>query len=391
MKRTKVTIFRRAGAPFYQCQWFDPLTGKRKRQSTGTANEREAERKAARLEDDINAGRQSAFRTTWEDFKTRYKNEVVAFKSPAQGVKVNQAFGHVDRVISPKFARSLDGGEVSRLSAKLLAEGKSSATVGSVLRTLKAALRWGARLELIPKAPAITMPANSDKAGGRPPTGEEFDKIIAEAKKSHTDKEIAAKRVRFLQGLWWSGLRLNEALRLHWVDDRLITIDLRGPRPMFDIKSEADKGRKDRKFPIAPEFAEMLLAVPEEEREGFVLDYPNDFGKRGDFFEASKGISALGKAAKVVVDHDAQGEPAYASAHDLRRSFGTRWAKRVMPPVLKLLMRHASIATTMKYYVDIDAAEAAEALYEAISKDAGRGAKSGATTKTPKKDSRRKS
>jgi len=31
----------------------------------------------------------------------------------------------------------------------------------------------------------------------------------------------------------------------------------------------------------------------------------------------------------------------YASAHDLRRSFGTRWAKRVMPVVLQKLMRHS--------------------------------------------------
>ena len=45
----------------------------------------------------------------------------------------------------------------------------------------------------------------------------------------------------------------------------------------------------------------------------------------------------------------------YATAHDLRRSFGTRWAKRVMPAVLQRLMRHAEIATTMKYYVTMDA------------------------------------
>ena len=45
----------------------------------------------------------------------------------------------------------------------------------------------------------------------------------------------------------------------------------------------------------------------------------------------------------------------FATAHDLRRSFGTRWAKRVMPAVLQRLMRHAEIATTMKYYVTMDA------------------------------------
>ena len=50
----------------------------------------------------------------------------------------------------------------------------------------------------------------------------------------------------------------------------------------------------------------------------------------------------------------------FATAHDLRRSFGTQWAKRVMPAVLKRLMRHAEIGTTMKYYVTIDADDVAD-------------------------------
>jgi hypothetical protein len=53
------------------------------------------------------------------------------------------------------------------------------------------------------------------------------------------------------------------------------------------------------------------------------------------------------------------------SAHDFRRSFGTRWARRVMPAVLQRLMRHESIETTMTYYVDLDADELAEELWKA--------------------------
>jgi len=63
-----------------------------------------------------------------------------------------------------------------------------------------------------------------------------------------------------------------------------------------------------------------------------------------------------GKLATVTVKK-------FASAHDLRRSFGTRWAKRVMPAVLRRLMRHAEIATTMKYYVTIDADAVADELW----------------------------
>lgn len=383
MKRVKVRKFRRQGAKFFQVQWFDPLTGKRKRLSTGTSIEREAERFAARIENDINEGRESNYRTTWADFRVRYEQEVVKFKAANTKTKVDQAFDHVEKHISPKFLISLDAGEISKLAAKLATDGLVEASIASVLRTLKAAVRWARRLRLLPEAPSITMPSNADKAGGRPVTSEEFDRWIQKARESSDDPRIAGSRVRMLQGIWWSGLRLREALRLHWIDDRLITISFRGKRPMFDIKSEADKGRKDRRFPMAPEFAEMVLEVPQQEREGFVLEWLSDFGNPLGFDNTCRAIGDLGKKAGIVVDHNKDGEPVFATAHDLRRSFGTRWAKRVFPAVLKQLMRHSSIQTTMKYYVDIDAEEANDALYDAITFPARTGAKSGATRKAP--------
>jgi integrase len=53
----------------------------------------------------------------------------------------------------------------------------------------------------------------------------------------------------------------------------------------------------------------------------------------------------------------------YAGAHDLRRSFGNKRAKRIMPAVLQRLMRHESIETAMRYYVDLGADELTEDLY----------------------------
>ena len=53
----------------------------------------------------------------------------------------------------------------------------------------------------------------------------------------------------------------------------------------------------------------------------------------------------------------------HASAHDLRRGFGFRWSRRIMPAVLKELMRHADIKTTMDFYVGTEAEETARMLY----------------------------
>ena len=58
------------------------------------------------------------------------------------------------------------------------------------------------------------------------------------------------------------------------------------------------------------------------------------------------------------------GRVKYASTHDLRRSFGERWADRVMS---QTLMQHESIETTLKFYVGRNAMKTAETLYAAVS------------------------
>ena len=53
----------------------------------------------------------------------------------------------------------------------------------------------------------------------------------------------------------------------------------------------------------------------------------------------------------------------FAGADDLRQGFCSRWARRVMPAVLKRLMRHSSVVTTLRFYVTIDADSVADELW----------------------------
>ncbi len=120
---------------------------------------------------------------------------------------------------------------------------------------------------------------------------------------------------------------------------------------------------------MTPDFAEWLLTTPEAERVGRVFKLVSLRGGRPlEPRGVGQVVSAIGRQAKVVVS---KAEGKYASAHDLRRAFGNRWSKRVMPAVLKRLMRHADIGTTMAYYVDLDAAEVADQLWAAHAKEAG--------------------
>ncbi len=85
----------------------------------------------------------------------------------------------------------------------------------------------------------------------------------------------------------------------------------------------------------------------------------------------SRAIGEIGEKAGVKVLTDRKGRVKYASAHDLRRSFGDRWARKVMPIVLKELMRHDSIETTLRYYVGLNAESTAEVLYQAVGNSLG--------------------
>jgi integrase len=139
------------------------------------------------------------------------------------------------------------------------------------------------------------------------------------------------------------------------------------------IAAEDEKGGKDRVYPVAPEFAEMLLAVPESQRSGFVFNLPQKGERRpSSVTEVGKKISQVGKLARVKVDErqkDGKTVTKFASSHDLRRAFGLRWSRRIFPAELMELMRHENIETTMKYYVGQQAELTAKKLYEALARE----------------------
>ncbi len=184
----------------------------------------------------------------------------------------------------------------------------------------------------------------------------------------------------YLEGLWLSGLRLAESLELYWDRDDRLCVDLTGEHPMLRIPAELEKGNEDRLLPMAPEFAEFLLSTPDAERNGPVFN-PKPKRKKGPRLMAHRVgelVSEIGKMANVKVfskplvkDAKENGKVKFASAHDLRRSFGERWASRVMPVVLQELMRHDSIDTTMRYYVGRNAQSTAKILWQAHMEVAG--------------------
>ena len=253
-----------------------------------------------------------------------------------------------ERIVNP--AKLADVTE-RRLSTFLKAHREAGCNIHTIkgdFAYLHAALAWAKDQKLIdtiPTFPKVKAPKKRSK--GRPLAGEEFERMLAKC----PDRDWQD----YLTGLWLSGLRLAESLDLWWDRQDKQHLDFTGKRPMIVIPAETEKGGRDRRIPLTPDFAKFLESLTGK-RTGKV------FKVRGCDDWVGRKVSIIGRQAGVKVD--VKGDKVkFASAHDLSRSFGTRWAKRLTSAQLMVLMRHENITTTMKYYVDLPANELAEELW----------------------------
>jgi len=374
----RVSVIRRDGRKFFECRWLDPVTGRKKTKSCKTTVRRDAERFAARLETQLQQGESVTKAITWKEFREVYENTVFPFQSKKTKATTTSTLNSFEKHINPARLSSISPKEIQAFSIAVRNDpGKrkqkedgppirnSEHTVKKHLSELRKVLNWAMRHGYIRKVPHIDIPRKLPAMKGRPITREELERML-DAVDGMFKEEYRQGWKFLLEGLWNSGLRLGEAERLHWTDDRDLCVEINSPLPMFRIQSHAEKGKQFRMLPMAPEFAEQLKSVPESQRVGLVFNVCGIRNKRGrpqpDWI--SKVISRIGENANVKVS-ERNSEPKFASAHDLRRAFGFRWSQMVLPPVLMEMMRHESIQTTMAFYVGRNANAAAQQVWDA--------------------------
>jgi integrase len=364
MSEIKMTVCKYPDRANLVLRYIDPISGKQKTKSAGTADEATAIGKAAVWQDELNTGRyQAPSRLTWAEFRKRYEEEKLSTLAERTKVVTRTSLNHLERVLNPDKLAKLTTATLSRFQSSLRDGGMGDTTLAKTLRHIHAALSWGVSMGLLAKMPEMHGPRRVKGQAlmrGRAITEEEFDRMVAAVVKVRPLDAPAWQRL--LRGLWLSGLRLGEALALSWDLEAPFQADLTGRRPSFRIYGKAQKSGRDEVLPMTPDFAQFLIDTPEARRSGYVFKMALERGSNPiGVGKAGAKIAAIGKKAGVVVN---KADGKFASAHDLRRAFGTRWAKRVMPAVLKRLMRHSSIGTTMAYYVDMDAAEVADQLWK---------------------------
>lgn len=376
METIKVHVCRQKGRTNLAMRYVDPETGKQVWRTAGTANHNKAIKAAAVWESELREGRYNKRqRITWDDFRDRYDADVLAAMKESTAENYSASLNVFERTVDPQRLADCTTAKLTTFVTALRGQHLSPATVARHLRQLKVAFRWAHRQGILLTLPQFDRIKQSKGARGRAVSGEEFDRMLAAVPK--VVGEAAAESWRFyLKGLDASGLRLAESLVLRWDDaPDAIIVDYSGRHPMLRIPAEAEKGDTHRILPMAPEFAQLLATVPADQRKGRVFKLLGKDGKpcHGGRFVVGPIASEIGEKAGIIVgtrtkveDGKATTVNKYASAHDLRRAFGFRWSRRVMPPVLRELMRHTSLATTMTYYVGLNAQATADELWKAV-------------------------
>ncbi|MBL8818857.1 MAG: site-specific integrase [Planctomyces sp.] len=371
------------GRRYLYLRYTCPITGERVEKSSGEKSEKEARKKAGQWQAELRAGGGRSTSTRWTSFRAAYEKGKAPQIRETTSCKIFAMFNVIEDFMKPDDIRRITPQWITLLQQRLLDSGRSMATVEGHCRHLKAALNWAREQDLIqtvPKFPRLKQARRTKVMKGRPITTEEFERMLAAVDevidisetmnaKSKKGREEQRESIRFLmKGLWLSGLRLGEALSLtwdQWADG--IRVDMSGKFIQLLIPAESEKGGKDRVYPVTPDFAEFLRAVPKQHREGLVFKVLLHRGVCTRVDTVSKVLVAVGETAGVKVDEKA-GKPVWASAHDLRRAFGFRWSRMVNSMILKELMRHESVTTTEKFYVGIQADETAAMLAGLVEK-----------------------
>lgn len=368
-------------------RYTDPTTGAQVARSTGKKTAKEAERAAAVWESELRAGQYKPDgRIPWGEFRQRYNRQHCTSLKPAARRRIEGVLAMFERTMKPatvsdvtaqlvaEYQSRLRAGEVSEPNPEHPDGPRSEDTIATHTSVIKAALQWAFDLGYIRDVPRLRQAARvrrkskSKPMKGRPIDEAEMAEFVAAVPKV-LGVELAAPWQRYLRGLRLSGLRLEESLVLSWDDPTHLMVDLSGRRPVFLIEGDAEKGGQTRILPMAPEFADFLEETPAKDRRGLVFKLPKRKKRGGiEFTPLAVGriISSIGKTAGIVVDLKSKKT---VSAHDLRRTFGSYWATRVMPQVLMELMRHADISTTLKYYIGANAHRTADVLWDVHEKE----------------------
>ena len=109
----------------FQCQWVDPVTGKKRTKSAGTTIRREAEKFRAKLATEIETNGLLMERITWDAFRDQFELHGVSGKSKATQVELSGTLNRLEELIAPVRPEAIDSRVVSLFASRIRSQGRS--------------------------------------------------------------------------------------------------------------------------------------------------------------------------------------------------------------------------------------------------------------------------
>jgi|GEM_PF-1870559 len=327
----------------YHIRWKDPLTGKWKsQQAEGTdgrlATLKQARQQAAKREKELREGtHRNIRRASWADFTDEHCKHITGEANRAEAKRTLKEFGDICNVTEP---RRVTFGDIEAYVDYLRTEqidseghlsksSNSPATVAKKIRYLKAAFNLAIRRGYAAKNPTSGWTQPKPKRKTHRILGiDEEAKLLKSGKKLYGFKMETF--IRFLLETWG---RLSEATGLQWPE-----IDLNGLSVTFlDTKSH-----EDRHVELWPD-SNLRNALRRLKAQTLLEGGP---------FAAYRDKPNLHKKWHRILE---DAEIPHITIHDLRRTGITRALLGGMAPIaVQRLAGHANIATTMRYYVQVE-------------------------------------
>jgi integrase len=330
--------------------WFEP-SGKKKCKSCGPGErgKRNAEKLRRKIEAQLMTGTyQSQVNTTWEAFRQRYEEKVLAGLSANTRKSAKSSLDAFARHTRPGRVYCIGTATVDDFIAKRRADpgGKRGSTVSAHtinhdLRHVKAALRVAKEWGLLPALPKFRM----EKAVKYLPTyvtGEHFAAMYGAC-----DKARFPKGQPYPAGDWWrallamaylTGWRIGDLLGLRRCD-----LDLEAATAI--TRGEDNKGKRDERVKLHPVVIEHLKNLAGFDPHVF----PWDHDRRTLHTIFAEVQEAAGVHLPCDEAHEHTRFCHVYGFHDLRRAFATMNADKLTPDTLQALMRHKSYQTTQVY------------------------------------------
>jgi len=342
----------------YGVQWRDPTTGKTKTETVGT-DKVLAQVKAEERRRELAAGIYVGIKPiTFEDFKAEHVRLMKGQRAAATVTETELALRQFDEACHPQKLTEIDFSMIEQFRAARIADGLSPYTVNKALKGLRAALTAAVERGYLLRNPfagrwtklEVTVPEVTPTVL----SVDEFAKLLAAC---HEDRW----RAFFMLG-YYAGLRLGEISALRWEDVELDS-------GTVHVRCKPDHRTKSRKNRIVPMAGPLAAVLARLQLGRLASEHVIRNANGGPIRNNARSCFQRRVVAAGLVDG---GGKALYTCHDLRRSAGTNWARAgTSPKVLKELMGHASIETTMKYYISTDMSEKRAAVEAVAVKVAG--------------------